>query len=119
LFTADIGRAFAFGTSHGLGRPIDTLLEVLERLPQRAVARHAALAFAEPWKEERRVLNTGGDQPGFDRIAAAPERAGELLKTASLDNPNESQLCFGPRRYAELQLQNESWTRQKGDDGST
>jgi hypothetical protein len=78
-----------------------------------------ALAFAEPWKEERRVLNTGGDQPGFDRIAAAPERAGELLKTASLDNPNESQLCFGPRRYAELQLQNESWTRQKGDDGST
>lgn len=118
LFTKDIGRAFAFGTSHGPGRPIDTLREVLERLPQRAVARHAALALAEPWKEERRVLNTGGDQRGFDRIPARPEEARELLKRALLDDPDEAERCFGPRRYAELQLQYETWTNQKGGGGS-
>jgi hypothetical protein len=114
LFTKDVGRAFAFGTSHGLGRPIDTLREVLERLPQRAVARHAALALAEPWKEERRVLNTGGDARNFDRVAARPEEARELLKRALLDGPDEAECCFGHRRYAELRQQYETWTNRKG-----
>ena len=111
LFTTDVGRAFAFGTSHGPGRPTDTLLEVLERLPQRAVARHAALALAEPWKEERRVLNIDGKQRGFNSIRANPEKARELLNRALHDNPTDAERCFGPRRYAELQRQYEAWTR--------
>jgi hypothetical protein len=118
LFTTDVGRAFAFGTSHGLGKPVDTLREVLERLPQRAVARHAALALAEPWKEERRVLKTGGDVRGFDRIAPRPEEARELMTRALLDRPDEAERCFGQRRYEELRQQYAAWLARKGGRGS-
>jgi hypothetical protein len=118
LFTTDVGRAFAFGTSHGLGKPVDTLREVLERLPQRAVARHAALALAEPWKEERRVLKTGGDVRGFDRIAPRPEEARELMTRALLDRPDQAERCFGQRRYEELRQQYAAWLARKGGRGS-
>lgn len=46
FFTKDVGRAFAFGASHDITAPVETLRDVVDRFPQRAVSRHAALALA-------------------------------------------------------------------------
>lgn len=114
LFTTDVGRAFAWGTTHAIPRPIETLREVLERLPRHAVARHAALALAEPWKEDRRVLRVDDAARGFDRVAARPDEARRLVTLALLDDEDGAKRCFGPTRYAELRKQYRMWADRKG-----
>jgi hypothetical protein len=114
LFTTDVGRAFAFGASYAIERPIETLREVLERLPQRAVARHAALTLAELWKGEQRVLRKSVEDRGFDRVAARPDEARRLMTRALLDGSDEAAHCFGERRYADLRQKHAAWIEKAG-----
>ena len=46
LFTDEVGRALAFGGTTAMVRALDALRNVTDRLPDRAVARHARLALA-------------------------------------------------------------------------
>ena len=114
LFTKDVGRAFAFGVSHAIEAPAAILREVLERRPDCAVARHAALALAEAWKRDQRVLDTSGETRRFNRVAARVDEARRLLTRALLDDVDEAARCFGAARYDELRRQYREWGEQNG-----
>lgn len=99
VFTQDVGRAFAFGASHGIGAPIETLLGVVDRLPQRAVSRHAALALAEPWMRDLRMLRARGKDRGFDLVGANPYEVRRLYGRALVDDRGAATRCFGQAGY--------------------
>lgn len=109
LFTKDVGRAFAFGASHAIQAPVAALQEVLARLPGRAVALHAALALAEAWKRDQRVLRLSGEERRFERVAAQPEEARRLLERALAHDPEGAASCFGSARYEELRREYSEW----------
>jgi hypothetical protein len=113
FFTKDVGRAFAFGVSHGISAPADSLLGVIERLPQRAVSRHAALALAQPWIRDRRVLLADGDDRGFKLISADPEEARRLYDRALFDDQDVATRCFGKTRYEELCQGYSAWLEER------
>jgi hypothetical protein len=114
LFTKDVGRAFAFGTSHGITAPAETLRDVVDRLPRRAVSRHAALALAQPWMRDRRVLRAGKEDRGFDLIPADPEEARRLNQQALVDDRDGASLCFGATRYDDLSRGYSAWLVENG-----
>jgi hypothetical protein len=115
LFTKDVGRAFAFGASHAIEAPVAALHEVVERLPGRAVARYAALALAEAWKRDQRVLRLSGEERRFERVAAQPEEARRLLELALVHDPEAAASCFGSARYEELRHAYSEWRRHNGE----
>jgi hypothetical protein len=117
LFTTDVGRAFAFGSSHGIAAPVETLRDVVERLPERAVSRHAALALAQPWMRDHRVLRMEKDYRGFDLVRAKPEEARRLYGRALLDDSAGAAHCFGTARFEELSQNYAVWLKENG--GST
>lgn len=114
FFTKDVGRAFAFGASHGIASPLETLREVVERLPGRGVCRHAALALAEPWRQDCRVLRVATDDRGFDRVAARPEEARRLYERALKGDRDEAIRCFGATRYEDLTRSFSAWLEENG-----
>jgi hypothetical protein len=114
LFTKDVGRAFAFGASHAIEGPVAVLREILERLPDRAVARHAGLALAETFKHDQRVLDTQGENWRFERVAANPGEARRLVKRALLTDADAAAGCFGAERYGELLQQYRQWVERHG-----
>jgi hypothetical protein len=114
LFTKDVGRAFAFGVSHGITAPAETLRDVVDRLPRHAVARHAALALAQPWMRDRRVLRAGKEGRGFDLIRADPEEVRRLTQQALDNDQDGASLCFGARRYGDLSRGYSAWLVENG-----
>ncbi|HVG17636.1 MAG TPA: hypothetical protein VNI02_01185 [Blastocatellia bacterium] len=114
LFTKDVARAFAFGASHGIMAPVETLRGVVDQLPQRAVSRHAALALAQPWMRDSRVLRAGEENRGFDLVGANPEEVRRLYDRALLDDPDGAARCFGTTRYEDLFRAYSAWLRENG-----
>jgi len=114
LFTKDIGRAFAFGASHGITAPVETLRGIVDRLPQRAVSRHAAIALAQPWMRDRRVLRAGKEDRGFDLVGGNLEEARRLYERALLDDRDMAACCFGKTRYEELYQGYSAWLEENG-----
>jgi hypothetical protein len=96
FFTRDVGRALAFGATPSRSAVVQTLLEVVERLPERAVSRHAALALAQGAMRDHRVLRTAsGEEPGFDVVRADHEEARRLFQRALFENPGAAVESLG------------------------
>ena len=114
LFTKDVGRAFAFGASHGITVPSETLRSVVDQLPQRAVSRHAALALARPWMRDCRVLRASGEDRGFELVGANPEEVRRLYEWALLDDRDRATHCFGTTRYEDLSQGYSAWLEENG-----
>ena len=112
LFTKDVGRAFAFGVSHGIIRPVEALREVIDRLPQRAISRHAALALAHPFMRDRRVLRAGAENCAFDVVRADPEEVRPLFGRALFDDREAATHCFGATRYNDLRRSYTAWLQE-------
>jgi hypothetical protein len=114
FFTKDVGRAFAFGASHGITAPVETLKRVMDQLPHRAVSRHAALALAEPHKGPTRVLRSDKQDRGFDIVRANREEARRLYTRALHDDAAAARRCFGKLRYDELSRDFRKWLKENG-----
>jgi hypothetical protein len=114
FFTKDVGRAFAFGASHGITAPVETLKRVMDQLPDRAVSRHAALALAEPLKRPTRVLRMDKQNRGFDIVKANPEEARGLYTRALHDDTGAADRCFGKSRYDDLSRDYRKWLEENG-----
>jgi hypothetical protein len=84
VFTEHVARVLAFGGSRVLDQANSTLRTVLERLPQRRIAIHAAAALAGVTATAGRVLTDGAERR-FDMIDAAPKDAAPLLGQAYRD----------------------------------
>lgn len=114
FFTKDVGRALAFGASHGITAPVETLRDLVERLPRRAVSRHAAIALAQPWMTHHRLLRAEGEERGFDLIPAQPDEARRLYERALKVDGDEAIRCFGATRYEDLCRSYSAWLEENG-----
>jgi hypothetical protein len=115
FFTKDVGRAFAFGASHGITAPVETLKHVMDQLPDRAVSRHAALALAESFKKPTRVLRRDEKNRGFDIVKANPDEARGLYTRALHDDAGAAGLCFGKSKYDDLSRDYRKWLEENGE----
>jgi hypothetical protein len=83
LFTRDVGRALTFGATPSRSGVVQTLRDIVEHLPGRAVSRYAALALAQGNMRDQRVLRTGKvKERGFDVAPADHAEAGRLFQCA-------------------------------------
>ena len=118
LFTEDVGRVLAMRGSEVLSSANDTLREVVDRLGDRKVAIHAALALAQPAAREYKLLAAAPDAPAGLEIAARPPRedeARELLDQALVDRRAEAAETLGPIGYAHETAGLSEWLAEKGD----
>src|SRR5262249_4341180 len=93
VFTDDVGRTRAFHGTRGNSGAIATLENVVDRLGDSAIARHAAVALALPMLRPGRVLRLPEGQAPmapaacasgskFEVVPARPDEARELLRRA-------------------------------------
>jgi hypothetical protein len=110
FFTDDVSRVLAFDGSRVLGEANKVLREVVDKLGDRRVAKHArvplGLAVAEPAKvltvggSPETVLRTAAERGGAIRLEAGqPERASNELKTALLSNADVAAESLGHVDY--------------------
>ncbi|WP_328870446.1 hypothetical protein OHT76_10230 [Streptomyces sp. NBC_00287] len=89
VYTDEVGRVLALGGSRGrtpaLDRANDVLREAMERLPDSALAVHAAAALSRTATVPGRILVEDPDQPAnreFRAVVPDPERALPLIEKA-------------------------------------
>jgi hypothetical protein len=110
FFTDEVSRVLAFDGSRVLGEANKVLREVVDRLSDRRVAKHArvplGLAVAEPAKvltvasSRETVLRTAGERGGAIKMESGqPERATNELKTALLNNADVAAESLGHVDY--------------------
>jgi hypothetical protein len=118
LFTEDVGRVLAMRGSEVLSHANDTLRDVVERLGDRKVAIHAALALAQPGAKNYKVLTPAPGAPSGLEIAARPAReqeARELLEQALVSRRVEAAGTLGPVGYLRETAGVSEWLARKGD----
>jgi hypothetical protein len=125
-FTKDVGRALALGGTHAMTSAIAALRETIERAPNSAAARHAAIALARPLMSNRRVLRVSaakefaeGAEPErrFDEVWANREEARALFERALLDKREATREVFGDL-YDELLEEFHRWLQENGERGA-
>ena len=115
FFTRDVGRALAFGAAPSRSGVIKTLREVVERLPDRAVSRHAALALAQGVMRGHRILRTASNEErGFSLIPADHEEARRLFQCALFDNPSAAAESLGGEAYRRETERYAAYLKQSG-----
>ncbi len=82
LFTPAVGRVLAFGGSRVLSDANAVLHDVVDRLPDRKVAVHAAAALAQVTAVPGQVLVEDDGERRFVLVEASPEAAAPLLSAA-------------------------------------
>jgi len=82
VLTEDVGRAMALDGSRVLNRANDTLREVVQSLPDRRVALHAAVALATPLTREYKELVAEDGVPKVEVRPPQPDPARALLHEA-------------------------------------
>jgi hypothetical protein len=118
LFTEDVGRVLAMRGCEFLSNANDTLREVVERLGDRKVAIHAALALGEPATKNYKVLTPAPDAPAGIEIATRPareEEARELLEQALLGRRKDAAETLGPAGYLQATAGVSEWLATEGD----
>lgn len=108
-FSEDVGRVLTFSGSRHLSRANDTLEEVVDRLGDRKVARHALVALATPRITEYKLLEISEAEAGeaeagrpeisFTASKVKPELAEAQLKEALLADASEAAETFGHIAY--------------------
>ncbi|RFU21929.1 zinc metalloprotease [Geodermatophilus marinus] len=104
VFTEDVARALAFGGTAVLEEANDTLSTVVDRLGDRRVAVHAALALALPAAADYKVATARPESPAglsVDVRRARPEEARRLLEQALVDRADEAAATLGHIRFAQ------------------
>jgi hypothetical protein len=110
FFSDEVGRVLAFDGSRVLNEANKTLREVVERLADRRVAKHARVPLALAMSQRRKVLSVA---PGPERTlksaaaiggaikleAAQPDRAASDLKNALLQNADVAAESLGHIDY--------------------
>lgn len=126
FFTGEVGRALAFGGTLTMAGALRALEEAVERLPNRAVARHARLALALPQMQPRKVLrlpdgeapmsSVAADGGGIATVPARPEEARQLLEGALLGDDRQGVMdTFGPRAYRQHLERYTNWLETSGE----
>jgi hypothetical protein len=97
FFTLDVGRAIAFGATPSRPDVMQTLREVVELLPGRAVSRHAAVALARGMLTGHRVLHAApGDKRRFEFVAPDEAEGRKFLRHAIQDDAQAAAAILGP-----------------------
>lgn len=125
FFTDEVGRALAMGGTYAMTAAIAALEEAADRLPERAVARHAALVLARPRMEDRRMLglpegrsrmsSVAADGGCLQRVEARPDEARRLLHAALLEDAEAAARTFGRSGYGEHLERYADWLEKHGD----
>lgn len=101
VFDSEVGRVLAFGGSRVLGQACDDLREVVERVPDSQIAKHAAAALGRVTATEGLVLTQASDgTPEFVTDNANPQAAEPLLAIA-YDDLDAAADTFGHIRLTE------------------
>jgi hypothetical protein len=115
FFTRDVGRAFAFGATPSRSDVVQTLREVVERLPDRAVSYHAALALAQATMRDHRILRTAPDEErGFNLVPADHDEACRFFQRALFDNPDAAADSLGSETCRNLEERYAVYLKQSG-----
>jgi hypothetical protein len=118
LFTEDVGRVLAMRGSEVLEHANDVLRDVVDRLSDRKVAIHAALALAQPAAKTYKVLSPAPDTPAGVQITARPAReseARELLEQALMGRRVDAVETLGPIGYLRETAGVSEWLANEGD----
>lgn len=100
VYTDTVGRILALGGSQVLDRGNDVLHEVVERLPDTRLARHAQFALGNPQVEPFKVLRVESDgMQRFDVVKPEVKSARQDLNAALLIEPDEAAETFGHIPY--------------------
>ncbi|GLC23654.1 hypothetical protein [Roseisolibacter agri] len=103
LFTADVGRAFAFDGTRALDDANATLQEAVERFAKHPVATHARVALALPQAVTFKELREGDGEARLQFRGLEPdlEEARDLLHDALAERPGEAARTLGHIDFAE------------------
>jgi hypothetical protein len=116
FFRRDVARALAFGTTPSRSGAVETLRDIVERFPGRAVSRYAAIALARSSVRDHRVLRGASDKDrGFDVVPADLKTARRLIQRALFDDPEAAAESFGRDAYRSLVEQYRPDLEQKRD----
>ncbi len=100
FFTRDVAVALAFGATPSRTGAVQTLRDVVERLPERTASRYAALALAQGSMRDVRVLRTGAEKErGFDVMPADHGEASKLFERALSGDPGAATASLGVEGY--------------------
>jgi hypothetical protein len=102
-FTEDVARALAFGGAPSLASAMDTLREVVARIPENPASVHAALALSTPMLRDFKRLELGAEPDDMAiRSDAADVTAAVAIQTeALLDAPDRAAGTLGHIEYFE------------------
>lgn len=115
VLTEDVGRAMALDGTRVLNRANDTLREVVESLPDRRVALHAAVALATPLTTEYKEL-VGDEGPKVEVRPAQPEPAQALLHEAFERAAEAAIESFGHIDFRRKVERTVGWLSAEGDE---
>jgi hypothetical protein len=114
LFVDAVGRTLAFGGTRELDRANDTLLEVLDRFPDRRVADHARIALGNPLTRRYKLL-TGVEEPQIAVLEPDPDEARRMLSSALVEEPATAAETLGHIGYAQRARQYSTFLADIGD----
>jgi hypothetical protein len=119
FFSDDVGRIVALDGSRALARGNVTLREVIERLPDRRVALHAALGLAMPLRDTYKCLTEDDSEPrkhlGIRKEGARPEEARSLLEKALIEQRVTAVESLGHVDFRWYVDQFSEWLADRGD----
>jgi len=119
FFSDDVGRIVALDGSRYLGRGNSTLQEVIERLPDRRVALHAALGLGTPLQNTYKYLVDDHADPrkhlGITLQPAKPEEARGLLEKALIEQRAAAIESLGHVDFKWYVDRFSEWLAAKGD----
>lgn len=129
LFTDEVGRTLAMGGTLVMTDALTALHEVVDRLPDRAVTRHARLALGLPLMRNRKVLQLpDGSVPmasaacdgGILGVAdARPEEARRCLHEALIEGDGvPAAETFAPHAHHRYVMQFADWLASSGDEAA-
>jgi hypothetical protein len=108
-FSEDVGRVYAFDGSRVMSSANAVLQEMVDRMPERPVARHALIALGHPLVKDGKVLTATADDPkdpqamspdsSIQVTTAKPDDAEKKMKEALLDNADKAAETLGHVDY--------------------
>ena len=121
IVSEDVGRILAFGGSRVFRAGNDVLAETIERLPERRIALHAAMALGNAAAKDYKCLEQDRNDPNKLKIEiepGQPDAAAALLTQALTDRPDAAAESLGHIAYRRSTEQLTSWLAEKGDEAA-
>ncbi len=102
IFSEDVGRILALNGSRELSRGNDILNDLIERLPDSQIARHARIALAIPLVRDYKTLAEKNGSVVINTITANLDEAEKVLNTVLLNDSDSTANTVGHIEFKKI-----------------